>query len=82
MKELLFDTGLFYVFLLFALGIAVLTVKDMLSIRKKNSLLLQFWKTIFLVPMYILNILLFDNVNFSNAVLKELSKEEDRTKKY
>jgi hypothetical protein len=82
MKELLFDTGLFYVFLLFALGIAVLTVKDMLSIRKKNSLLLQFWKTIFLVPMYILNILLFDNVNFSNAVLKELSKEEDRAKKY
>jgi len=81
MKELLFDTGLFYVFLLFALGIAVLTVKDMLSIRKKNSLLLQFWKTIFLVPMYILNILLFDNVNFSNAVLKELSKEEDRAKK-
>ena len=80
MKELLFDTGLFYVFLLFALGIAVLTVKDMLSIRKKNSLLLQFWKTIFLVPMYILNILLFDNVNFSNAVLKELSKEEDRAK--
>ena len=81
MKELLFDTGLFYVFLLFALGIAVLTVKDMLSIRKKNSLLLQFWKTIFLVPMYILNILLFDNVNFSNAVLKELSKEEDLAKK-
>ena len=81
MKELLFDTGLFYVFLLFALGIAVLTVKDMLLIRKKNSLLLQFWKTIFLVPMYILNILLFDNVNFSNAVLKELSKEEDRAKK-
>ena len=81
MKELLFDTGLFYVFLLFALGIAVLAVKDMLSIRKKNSLLLQFWKTIFLVPMYILNILLFDNVNFSNAVLKELSKEEDRAKK-
>ena len=82
MKELLFDTGLFYVFLLFALGIAVLTVKDMLSIRKKNSLPLQFWKMIFLVPMYILNILLFDNVNFSNAVLKELSKEEDRAKKY
>ena len=82
MKELLFDTGLFYVFLLFALGIAVLTVKDMLSIRKKNSLLLQFWKTIFLVPMYILNILLFDNVNFSNAVLKELSKEVVRAKKY
>ena len=81
MKELLFDTGLFYVFLLFALGIAVLTVKDMLSIRKKNSLLLQFWKTIFLISMYILNILLFDNVNFSNAVLKELSKEEDRAKK-
>ena len=81
MKELLFDTGLFYVFLLFALGIAVLTVKDMLSIRKKNSLLLQFWKTIFLVPMYILNMLLFDNVNFSNAVLKELSKEEDLAKK-
>lgn len=81
MKELLFDTGLFYVFLLFALGIAVLTVKDMLSFRKKNSLLLQFWKTIFLISMYILNILLFDNVNFSNAVLKELSKEEDRTKK-
>ena len=81
MKELLFDTGLFYVFLLFALGIAVLTVKDMLSIRKKNSLSLQFWKTIFLVPMYILNILLFDNVNFSNAVLKELSKEEDLAKK-
>lgn len=81
MKELLFDTGLFYVFLLFALGIAVLTVKDMLSIRKKNSLLLQFWKTIFLVPMYIINMLLFDNVNFSNAVLKELSKEEDRAKK-
>ena len=81
MKELLFDTGLFYVFLLFALGIAVLTVKDMLSIREKNSLLLQFLKTIFLVPMYILNILLFDNVNFSNAVLKELSKEEDRAKK-
>jgi len=75
MKELLFDTGLFYVFLLFALGIAVLTVKDMLSIRKKNSLLLQFWKTIFLVPMYLINMLLFDNVNFSNAVLKELSKE-------
>ena len=82
MKELLFDTGLFYVFLLFALGIAVLTVKDMLSIRKKKSLLLQFWKTIFLVSMYILNMLLFDNVNFSNAVLKELSKEEDRAKKY
>ena len=82
MKELLFDTGLFYVFVLLILGIAVLTVKDMLSIRKKNSLLLQFWKTIFLVPMYILNILLFDNVNFSNAVLKELSKEEDRAKKY
>jgi len=81
MKELLFDTGLFYVFLLFALGIAVLTVKDMLSFRKKNSLLLQFWKTIFLISMYILNILLFDNVNFSNAVLKELSKEEDRAKK-
>ena len=81
MKELLFDTGLFYVFLLFALGIAVLTVKDMLSIRKKKSLLLQFWKTIFLISMYILNILLFDNVNFSNAVLKELSKEEDRAKK-
>ena len=81
MKELLFDTGLFYVFLLFALGIAVLTVKDMLSIRKKKSLLLQFWKTIFLVSMYILNMLLFDNVNFSNAVLKELSKEEDRAKK-
>ena len=81
MKELLFDTGLFYVFLLFALGIAVLTVKDMLSIRKKNSLPLQFWKMIFLVPMYILNILLFDNVNFSNAVLKELSKEEYRAKK-
>ena len=81
MKELLFDTGLFYVFLLFALGIAVLTVKDMLSIRKKNSLLLQFWKTIFLVSMYILNMLLFDNVNFSNAVLKELSKEEDLAKK-
>ena len=81
MKELLFDTGLFYVFLLFILGIAVLTVKDMLSIRKKNSLPLQFWKMIFLVPMYILNILLFDNVNFSNAVLKELSKEEDRAKK-
>ena len=81
MKELLFDTGLFYVFLLFALGIAVLTVKDMLSIRKKNSLPLQFWKTIFLVPMYILNMLLFDNVNFSNAVLKELSKEEDLAKK-
>ncbi len=81
MKELLFDTGLFYVFLLFTLGIAVLTVKDMLSIRKKNSLLLQFWKTIFLISMYILNILLFDNVNFSNAVLKELSKEEDRAKK-
>ena len=80
MKELLFDTGLFYVFLLFALGIAVLTVKDMLSIRKKNSLLLQFWKTIFLVPMYLINMLLFDNVNFSNAVLKELSKEEDRAK--
>ena len=80
MKELLFDTGLFYVFLLFALGIAVLTVKDMLSIRKKKSLLLQFWKTIFLVSMYILNMLLFDNVNFSNAVLKELSKEEDRAK--
>lgn len=82
MKELLFDTGLFYVFLLFALGIAVLTVKDMLSIRKKNSLPLQFLKTTFLVPMYILNMLLFDNVNFSNAVLKELSKEEDRAKKY
>ena len=81
MKELLFDTGFFYVFFLFALGIAVLTVKDMLSIRKKNSLLLQFWKTIFLVPMYIINMLLFDNVNFSNAVLKELSKEEDRAKK-
>ena len=81
MKELLFDTGLFYVFLLFALGIAVLTVKDMLSIRKKKSLLLQFWKTVFLVSMYILNMLLFDNVNFSNAVLKELSKEEDRAKK-
>ena len=81
MKELLFDTGLFYVFLLFALGIAVLTVKDMLSIREKNSLLLQFLKTIFLVPMYILNILLFDNVNFSTAVLKVLSKEEDRAKK-
>ena len=81
MKELLFDTGLFYVFLLFILGIAVLTVKDMLSIRKKNSLPLQFWKMIFLVPMYILNILLFDNVNFSNAVLKELSKEEDLAKK-
>lgn len=81
MKELLFDTGLFYVFLLFILGIAVLTVKDMLSIRKKNSLPLQFWKMIFLVPMYILNILLFDNVNFSNAVLKELSKEEYRAKK-
>jgi hypothetical protein len=81
MKELLFDTGLFYVFLLFALGIAVLTVKDMLSIRKKKSLLLQFWKTIFLVSMYILNMLLFDNVNFSNAVLKELSKEEDLAKK-
>ncbi len=81
MKELLFDTGLFYVFLLFALGIAVLTVKDMLSIRKKNSLLLQFWKTIFLVPMYIINMLLFDNIDFSNAVLKELSKEEDRAKK-
>ena len=81
MKELLFDTGLFYVFLLFTLGIAVLTVKDMLLIRKKNSLLLQFWKTIFLISMYILNILLFDNVNFSNAVLKELSKEEDRAKK-
>ena len=81
MKELLFDTGLFYVFLLFALGIAVLTVKDMLSIRKKKSLLLQFWKTIFLVSMYILNMLLFDNVNFSNAVLKELSKEENRAKK-
>ena len=81
MKELLFDTGLFYVFLLFALGIAVLTVKDMLSIRKKKSLLLQFWKTIFLISMYILNILLFDNVNFSNAVLKELSKEEDLAKK-
>jgi len=81
MKELLFDTGLFYVFLLFALGIAVLTVKDMLSIRKKKSLLLQFWKTIFLVSMYILNMLLFDNVNFSNAVLKEPSKEEDLAKK-
>ena len=81
MKELLFDTGLFYVFLLFALGIAVLTVKDMLSIRKKKSLLLQFWKTIFLVSMYILNMLLFDNVNFSNTVLKELSKEEDLAKK-
>ena len=81
MKELLFDTGLFYVFLLFALGIAVLTVKDMLSIRKKNSLLLQFWKTIFLVPMYIINMLLFDNIDFSNAVLKELSKEEDLAKK-
>lgn len=81
MKELLFDTGLFYVFLLFALGIAVLTVKDMLSIRKKKSLLLQFWKTIFLVSMYILNMLLFDNVNFSNAVLKEFSKEEDLAKK-
>ena len=81
MKELLFDTGLFYVFLLFTLGIAVLTVKDMLSIRKKKSLLLQFWKTIFLVSMYILNMLLFDNVNFSNAVLKELSKEEDLAKK-
>ena len=81
MKELLFDTGLFYVFLLFALGIAVLTVKDMLSIRKKKSLLLQFWKTIFLVSMYILNMLLFDNVNFSNAVLKELSKEEELAKK-
>lgn len=81
MKELLFDTGLFYVFLLFALGIAVLTVKDMLSIRKKKSLLLQFWKTIFLVSMYILNMLLLDNVNFSNAVLKELSKEEDLAKK-
>ena len=81
MKELLFDTGLFYVFLLFILGIAVLTVKDMLSIRKKNSLPLQFWKMIFLVTMYILNILLFDNVNFSNAVLKELSKEEYRAKK-
>jgi hypothetical protein len=81
MKELLFDTGLFYVFLLFALGIAVLTVKDMLLIRKKNSLLLQFWKTIFLVPMYIINMLLFDNIDFSNAVLKELSKEEDRAKK-
>ena len=81
MKELLFDTGLFYVFLLFALGIAVLTVTDMLSIRKKKSLLLQFWKTIFLVSMYILNMLLFDNVNFSNAVLKELSKEEDLAKK-
>lgn len=81
MKELLFDTGLFYVFLLFTLGIAVLTVKDMLSIRKKNSLLLQFLKTIFLVPMYILNMLLFDNVNFSNAILKELSKEEDLAKK-
>jgi len=59
MKELLFDTGLFYVFLLFTLGIAVLTVKDMLSIRKKKSLLLQFWKTIFLISMYILNMLLF-----------------------
>lgn len=81
MKELLFDTGLFYAFLLFALGIAVLTVKDMLSVRKKNSLLIQFWKTIFLVPMYILNMLLFDNVNFSNAVLKELSKEEDKANK-
>ena len=81
MKELLFDTGLFYVFLLFTLGIAVLAVKDMLSIRKKNSLLLQFWKTIFLISMYILNMLLFDNVNFSNAVLKELSKEEDLAKK-
>ena len=81
MKELLFDTGLFYVFVLLILGIAVLTVKDMLSIRKKKSLLLQFWKTIFLVSMYILNMLLFDNVNFSNAVLKELSKEEDRAKK-
>ena len=81
MKELLFDTGLFYVFVLLILGIAVLTVKDMLSIRKKKSLLLQFWKTIFLVSMYILNMLLFDNVNFSNAVLKELSKEEYRAKK-
>ena len=81
MKELLFDTGLFYVFLLFTLGIAVLTVKDMLSIRKKNYLPLQFWKTTFLVPMYILNMLLFDNVNFSNSVLKELSKEEDLAKK-
>ena len=81
MKELLFDTGLFYVFLLFALGIAVLSVNDLLLVRKKKPLLLRFWKIIFLVPMYILNMLLFDNVNFSNAVLKELSKEEDWTKK-
>ena len=81
MKELLFDTGLFYVFVLLILGIAVLSVNDLLSVRKKKPLLLRFCKIIFLVPMYILNMLLFDNVNFSNAVLKELSKEEDRAKK-
>lgn len=81
MKELLFDTGLFYVFVLLILGIAVLSVNDLLSVRKKKPLLLWFWKIIFLVPMYLINMLLFDNVNFSNAVLKELSKEEDRAKK-
>ncbi len=81
MKELLFDTGLFYVFVLLILGIAVLSVNDLLSVRKKKPSLLRFCKIIFLVPMYIINMLLFDNVNFSNAVLKELSKEEDRTKK-
>ena len=75
MKELLFDTGLFYVFVLLILGIAVLSVNDLLSVRKKKPLLLRFWKIIFLVPMYLINI------NFSNAVLKELSKEEDRAKK-
>ena len=81
MKELLFDTGLFYVFVLLILGIAVLSVNDLLSVRKKKPLLLRFWKIIFLVPMYLINMLLFDNVNFSNAVLNELSKEEDRAKK-
>ena len=81
MKELLFDTGLFYVFVLLILGIAVLSVNDLLSVRKKKPLLLRFWKIIFLVPMYLINMLIFDNVNFSNAVLKELSKEEDRAKK-
>jgi hypothetical protein len=81
MKELLFDTGLFYVFVLLILGIAVLSVNDLLSVRKKKPLLLRFWKIIFLVPMYLINMLLFDNVNFSNTVLKELSKEEDRAKK-
>ncbi len=30
MKELLFDTGLFYVFVLLILGIAVLSVNDLL----------------------------------------------------